>query len=244
MGNVRYRIAWEGGGHRRAATWDVAGAIAAAAPDFLNDPTSSTWEIVVTLRAGFVDLAIVPRALDDPRFAWRVRDVPAASHPTIAAALVRVAGARADDVVWDPFVGSGAELVERALLGPYRSLRGSDVDERALSAARENLARARVAARLEAADALAAAPDGVTLIVTNPPMGRRAARTPGLADMLDRFVTHAGSVLGPGGRLVWITPWPARARAAGNRAGLTLDWARTIDMGGFDAEMQRWTKSL
>jgi hypothetical protein len=27
------------------------------------------------------------------------------------------------------------------------------------------------------------------------------------------------------------------------RAGLALDWARVVDMGGFDAEMQRWIKS-
>jgi hypothetical protein len=39
-----------------------------------------------------------------------------------------------------------------------------------------------------------------------------------------------------------MAPWPQRARAAGRRAGLTLDWARTVDMGGFDAELQRWVK--
>ena len=39
-------------------------------------------------------------------------------------------GARADDVVWDPFVGSGTELVERALAGPYARLLGSDTDPR------------------------------------------------------------------------------------------------------------------
>jgi hypothetical protein len=39
-----------------------------------------------------------------------------------------------------------------------------------------------------------------------------------------------------------MAPWPKRARAAGERAALTLDWARTVDMGGFDAELQRWVK--
>jgi precorrin-6B methylase 2 len=243
LGAVRYRIAWAGGGHRRADTWGTAAAIGRRIPEWVNDPTATLWELLIATRPGFVDVSIVPRGLDDPRFAWRRRDVPAASHPTIAAALARVAGARADDVVWDPFVGSGAELIERAFLGPYRALLGSDVDERALEAARENLAAARVDARLEVADAFSRAPEGITLIVTNPPMGRRAARAPGLAARLDSFVAHATTVLAPGGRLVWVAPWPARARASGLRAGLALDWSRTIDMGGFDAEMQRWVKS-
>ena len=52
----------------------------------------------------------------------------------------------------------------------------------------------------------------------------------------------AASSLAPRGRLVWIAPFPARARAIAERGGLRLDWAETVDMGGFDAEMQRWIK--
>jgi 23S rRNA G2445 N2-methylase RlmL len=241
-GAVRYRIAWEGGGHRRAATWAVAAAVGQRAPELVNDPTASLWEVLVATRRRFVDVSLVPRALEDPRFAWRRGDVPAASHPTVAAALARVAEAREDDVVWDPFVGSGAELVERALLGRYRALRGSDVDPRALEIARSNLTAANVEAHLEQGDVLALAPAAVTLILTNPPMGRRASRTSGLAEMLDRFVAHAAATLVPGGRLVWVAPWPKRARAVAQRSGLVLDWAREVDMGGFDAELQRWTR--
>jgi 23S rRNA G2445 N2-methylase RlmL len=241
-GPVRYRIAWAHGGHRRSLTWAVAAAIARQRPELVNDPTASTWEVLVEQNQRVVDVSLVPRAIDDPRFAWRRRDVPAASHPTIAAALARVAGVRDDDVVWDPFVGSGGELVERALLGPYRALHGSDLDERALDAARENLAAAGLHAHLTRADALTLAPAGVTLVLTNPPMGRRASRAPGLADVLDRFVAHTRSVLVPGGRLVWIAPWPPRARTAAIRAGLSLEWARVIDVGGFDGEVQRWAR--
>lgn len=239
-GAPRYRIAWAERGHGRAATWEAARIIARAAPELVNDPTRSSWQVLLSCRPQSVDVAIVPSGLDDPRFSWRSRDVPAASHPTIAAALARVAGSRDDDVVWDPFVGSAAELIERAKIGPFRSLIGSDVDERALAAARENLATARIEALLEKADALTSQPPGVTLVLTNPPMGRRASRTAGLADVLDRFVAHAARVLRPGGRLVWIAPWPARSRRAGFRAGLHLSFARSIDMGGFEGEMQRW----
>ncbi|MDP9149033.1 MAG: methyltransferase, partial [Myxococcota bacterium] len=243
VGAVRYRIAWAEGGHKRAQTWALAGVLGKQAPELVNDPTLSLWELIVTATPSRVDVALAPRDLPDPRFLWRKRDVPASSHPTLAAALARVAKARPDDVVWDPFVGSGAELVERALLGPHRSLTGSDIEPLALEAAKENLAAAGVEARLEQADALVHAPGGVTLIITNPPMGRRASRTAGLSEMLDRFVLHAASVLSPGGRLVWMAPWPKRARNAAFRAGLTLESAQVVDMGGFDAEMQRWTRS-
>jgi hypothetical protein len=74
-------------------------------------------------------------------------------------------------------------------------------------------------------------------------MGRRASRASGLAITLDRFVAHAAELLAPGGRLVWIAPWPERSRSAALAAGLRLDRARIVDMGGFDAEMQRWLKS-
>jgi 23S rRNA G2445 N2-methylase RlmL len=243
VGSMRYRIAWADAGHKRASTWDAARLISLREPRYVNDPTLSTWELVVARDARRVDVAVAPRALPDPRFSWRTADVPAASHPTIAAALARVAGARADDVVWDPFVGSGAELVERGLIGPYRRLLGSDVDPRALVAARKNLAAAGLDARLEVGDALTVAPEGVTLIVTNPPMGRRSSRTGTLSATLTRFVGHAASVLRPKGRLVWMAPWPAKARAAAAEAGLELLTARTVDLGGFDVELQHFVKS-
>jgi 23S rRNA G2445 N2-methylase RlmL len=241
-GEPRYRIAWAEGSHRRAATWETARAIGAAAPGLVNDPTASTWTVSIAHDDDAVEVLLAPRSLDDPRFVWRKGDVPAASHPTIAAALARVAGVREDDVVWDPFVGSGAELVERSLLGPVAALYGSDVDPKALGVAEANLAAAGLTARLERRDALEVAPPGVTLIITNPPMGRRLARTPGLDDMLDRFVTHAAAALEPRGRLVWMSPWPRRSRDAAARAGLRLDWSRPVDMGGFEAELQRWIK--
>ena len=147
--------------------------------------------------------------------------------------------------MWDPFVGSGSELVERALLGEYRALYGSDNDADALSVARANLASAGVPATLDLRDALEPGPTaGATLVITNPPMGRRAARTAGTDEMLDRFVAHAAASLVPGGRFVWIAPWPARTRAVAAASNLTLDWARTVDMSGFDAEIPALDETL
>jgi predicted RNA methylase len=235
-GPIRFRLAWARGGHRRALAWRCAELVAAATKELVNDPTESTWEVVVDDHPDRVSIELVPRGKDD-RFAYRVATVPASSHPSIAAALVRMVPPRADDVVWDPFAGAGAELVERARLGPYASLIGTDIESAALDAARTNLAAAGVTgATLTLADATTYTPDGVTLIVTNPPMGRRVHRgTHG--ELLERFVDHAARVLVPGGALVWAVPDANRLHARAERAGLVLDHAFTVDMGGFPAEL-------
>lgn len=242
-GPIRYRLAWAAGGHRRAETWAIAAAVRDLAPELVNDPTATTWEIAVLPRSPGIALEAHPRRLADPRFTYRSGDIPAASHPTIAAALARLAGARPDDVVWDPFVGSGLELCERARLGPYARLIGSDLDPRALPIARQNLdAAGAPAAELQVADALQHRIDGgVTCILTNPPLGRRLHR--GRVDeLLAAFLTHAATVLRPGGRLVWITPQPGPTGLAARRAGLALDRHLPVDLGGLHGEIEVWRR--
>lgn len=235
-GAIRFRLAWTRGGHRRALAWRCAELVAAATTELVNDPTESTWEIVVDDHPDRVGIELVPRGFIDERFLYRGATVPASSHPTLAAALARLVAPRPDDVVWDPFVGAGAELVERARLGPYASLTGTDVESSAIDAARTNLAAAGIAdATLVVADATTYEPKGVSLILTNPPMGRRVQRgTHG--ELLERFVDHAARVLAPGGALVWAAP-DATLNARAERAGLVLDRAFTVDMGGFPAEL-------
>jgi hypothetical protein len=241
-GLPRFRVELAGGGPRRAESWAIARAVRALTADLSNDPRGASWEVVVEPRSPDPHLVLVPRGFDDPRFAYRRRDVPAASHPTVAAALARTAGVKHDDVVWDPFVGSGLELVERARLGPCARLVGTDIDERALEAARENLDAAGVRAKLELADATAHRETGVTLILTNPPMGRRVARERDLAKLFEAFLRHAARTLIPGGRLVWLSPLPAVTRDLAARLGLKEQAGPPVDMGGFEAELQTLIK--
>lgn len=241
-GPLRFRLDFRRGGKRRAAVWRVAEEVARRAPDLVNDPTESPWEAIVHEGSGLVQIELVP-GIPDPRFTYRRRDVPAASHPTIAAALARIGGVEPNDVVWDPFVGSGLELCERALLGPYREIVGSDIDPAALEIARENLSSAgATSVTLIHGDAPTLQLPGLspTLIVTNPPLGRRVQRGPNLGGILERFVLHAADVLAPGGRLVWISPFPQRTRQAAEERGLTLAMAQEVDMGGFAAEIQKF----
>ena len=234
-GGVRYRIDWAGGGRKRAAVFRAAEEASRLRPQLMNDPSQRNWEVVVAEDESEVELR--PR-LADPRFSYREKDVPAASHPTLAAALARLAGAQKNDVVWDPFVGSGLELIERARLGPALRLRGSDVDEGALAASKANAARAGVTLELVLEDALRSPFRGATLVITNPPMGRRVKRREDLHAFFDQLIDHLATVLAPGGRVVWISPLPARTARRAAERGFEIPLRRTVDMGGFDAEIQ------
>lgn len=242
-GLPRFRLAWTSSGHRRSLQWAVASAVRRRTSALLNDSRQALWTVRAAPDATG-ELRIVPRLDPDPRFVHRLGAVRAASHPTIAAALARVAAARPDDVVWDPFVGSGLELAELARLGSVRELWGSDLDAGALEVARANLAAAGgAAARLRQVDALAWAPENVSLIVTNPPMGRRLARDGSIDALLTGFVRHAARALRPGGRLVWLSPLAAKTERAAREAGLEVKQGPDVDMGGFAAKLQTFTRS-
>jgi hypothetical protein len=236
-GPVRWRLGFAHG-HKRAIVWRVARDVTAAVPELINDPTATTWDIQVDDQAR--TLALVPRRLDDPRFAYRVADLPAASHPTVAAALAWLGGSRPADRVWDPFCGSGVELVERARRGPLGALLGTDLDERALEAARRNLAAAGVSADLAAADARHHAPGPVDLILTNPPLGSRVQLD--AAALLVAALPNLARSLAPRGRLVWITPSPRKTSPVAEQLGLACTRRLAVDLGGVRGQLERWDR--
>jgi predicted RNA methylase len=239
-GTLRYRIEWASAGRRRSLTYRVADRVFRSHPELVNEPRAAAWQIVVDEKPRRLTIEIRPGRLDDPRFTYRRRLLPAASHPTIAAALARVAGVRTDDVVWDPFVGTATELIERARLGPYRMLMGSDSDSRALDAARENLHAASVRAELALADARTHRPHPrPTLVLTNPPLGRRLLREAGVADLYIATLTHITQVAARDVRLIWISPLPDLTDEHARRLGFQIELRQRIDMGGFQAELQR-----
>ncbi len=236
-GPIRWRLAMAKG-HQRAVVWTVAKEVTRIAPELINDPTATTWEIVADIEEQMLE--IVPRRIDDPRFAYRDADVPAASHPSVAAALAWVAEPRSGDRVWDPFCGSGLELIERARRGPYRTLLGSDLEEAALAAARSNLEAAGVTAQLEIADARTHDPGAVDLIITNPPLGSRVRVD--AAALLCTALPHFARQLSRGGRLVWITPSHRKTTPAAEAAGLVLARSMSVDLGGVRGRLERWDK--
>jgi len=243
-GPIRWRLGFASG-HKRAIVWRVARDVTAAVPALINDPTSTTWDIVVDSdeqrdEMEHAVLALVPRRLDDPRFAYRVADVPAASHPTVAAALAWLSEPSTGDRVWDPFCGSGAELVECARRAQVRSLVGSDIDPGALAAARQNLEAAGVHAQLVIGDSRSDAPAPVDLILTNPPLGSRVQID--AVALLVAALPNLVRALAPGGRLVWITPSTRKTSPVAERLGLVRTRSYAVDLGGVRGQLERWDR--
>ncbi|MBM4155623.1 MAG: methyltransferase [Lentisphaerae bacterium] len=245
-GPQRYRLDFVNRGHQRAAVQNVANLAYAMCPDILNDPRRALWSVDLHESARGISVELRPRLSPDPRMFYRTDDVAAASHPPLAACMARLAGTMADDVVWDPFCGSGLELVERALRGGVRHLFGSDISAEALAIAQANLAAAKtgVPVTLAGCDFRRPArvpglmPGGATLVITNPPLGRRIRLADPTAFFTDFFAT-AARVLRPGGRLVFTNPLRLEPRDP----TLSLAYRRTVDLGGFDCRLEVWRKT-
>ncbi|HEY6418679.1 MAG TPA: methyltransferase domain-containing protein [Candidatus Binataceae bacterium] len=132
---------------------------------------------------------------------------PASLRPSVAAALAWLSEPRAGDVVLDPFCGAGTILIERAHLGRYAMLIGSDRDAGALAAARINIGPRYQPIRIENWDAtrLPLAESSVDKIVTNLPWGMRYGSHGENRRLYPRWLAEFARVLKPGGLAVILT---------------------------------------
>lgn len=132
---------------------------------------------------------------------------PASLRASSAAALGFLSQPREDDVVLDPFCGAGTILIERAHLGRYAMLIGSDRDAAALAAARINVGARYKPIRLENWDA-GAIPLGdasVNKIVTNLPWGLRYGSHGENRKLYPLWFSEFARVLKSGGVMVMLT---------------------------------------
>ena len=246
-GSVRYRLEFVSKGHQRAVVRQVANRAYEKCPAILNDARSARWTIAIYSTATGSLAELCPGLTPDPRFVYRLQDVPAASHPPLAACMARLAARLDDDIIWDPFCGSGLELIERALLGGVRKLYGTDRSPIAIAIAERNLAAANVPAVearfaccdfREFAKVEGLSPNSVTLVITNPPLGKRVPirNLPGL--IADLF-SVAATVLRPGGRLVFANP----LRTERSHPSLKLQARHVVDFGGFDCRLELYVKT-
>jgi 23S rRNA G2445 N2-methylase RlmL len=177
--------------------------------------------------------------------AYKMEHLPASLRPTIAAAMVRLAGARAGQVVLDPMCGAGTILAEQFELGRQRRLGplhvwGGDRDAAALRAAGANLRRLGQAllARWDAAR-LPLANESVDRVVSNPPFGKQLSRPEEIGPLYRNVLRDYDRVLRPEGRAVLLVSelgllkeaargvgWKAlqqvRVRVLGQPASLTV----------------------
>jgi 23S rRNA G2445 N2-methylase RlmL len=217
-----------------------------ARPQLLNDSREAPWQINLHEESGRWSVELQPRLRPDPRFAYRVGDVPASSHPPLAAAMARLAEAQPSDVVWDPFCGSGLELIERGLLGRLRGIYGTDLNGNAILTAQKNLKSAKVSAtttrficcdfrRLQELAELR--PGSLTLIISNPPLGRRVP-VPEMRQLMQDVFAQASILLGPTGRMVLINPAPD-IRIPHNMRRV---YRQVVDLGGFDGTLEKYVR--
>ena len=116
---------------------------------------------------------------------------------------------------------------------------GTDIDERALAAARANIAAANVKhVTLLARDATTAPVRDVTLVITNPPLGARLVRDGSLGELLEATLDHGWRVLRPGGRWIWLSPMPARTASFAHHRGFDVESRGLVDVGGLRPQLQ------
>jgi 23S rRNA G2445 N2-methylase RlmL len=249
-GPIRYRLDFVNKGRQRAAVRELADRIYSRQPELINGGGDTPWTIEIHATSKGARIILVPKISPDPRFTYRRRDIPAASHPPLAACMARLSlfpslpsvksVGFGNETIWDPFCGSGLELIERALLGNVSKIIGTDLSAQALEIAQQNFTAAEIQnteTQFVASDFRQFNPGPVDLIITNPPMGKRVP-IPNLRQLIADLFDSAARYLKPGGRLVFANP----LKISPTTASLKRDFSQLIDFGGFHCRLEKYLK--
>ena len=165
----------------------------------------------------------------------RGRVLRSSLKPTIAASMLRLAGAHAGPGrLIDPMCGAAVIPVEAARVNPHLEIRASDWDAETVETARGTLRNHGLAFEVRAADAraLREETDGLfDYIVTDPPHGIRQARRARLTALYSGLLAAFERVLKPGGRIVVIVVKYRVFVAAVERTGLHIVEQRAVASG-------------
>jgi 23S rRNA G2445 N2-methylase RlmL len=133
---------------------------------------------------------------------------PGALKPTVAAAMLQLAGVQPGAQVMDPFCGSGTILIEAALIGA-RAV-GGDIDSKAVKGAWLNCQQADVDATVYYGDAhrVPLANAAVENVVSNMPWDRQVQVEDSLVRLYHRAFAEMQRITRSGGKIVLLTTFP------------------------------------
>ncbi len=143
--------------------------------------------------------------------AYKLDHVIASLRPTVAAAMVRLAGIGPEMTVLDPFCGAGTIMAETITVAEQRSkagkvrVIGGDIDPNAVFVTSQNLANVGRAdlARWDAT-ALPLEAASVDRIISNPPFGKQLESIEKIGPLYEAAAEEMNRVLKPGGRAVLL----------------------------------------
>jgi len=174
--------------------------------------TDDDTEAAINLRVFMehTEATIGVRALSQPlhRRLYKQQHIPGSLKPTVAAAMLHIAGAEAGMRLVDTFCGAGTIPLEAAFMGAWAV--GGDMDAEVLRAARANARGAEVPPRFLRWDAtrLPLVSGAVNVAVTNPPWGRQIEVNAGLQSLYRQAFDELRRVVRPGGPIVMLTTYP------------------------------------
>lgn len=184
-------------------------------------------------RTGTDRIAVAEVIAEVPRSEYATRRMPllpfqrpVSLPPRRARAAANLAGVGPGSRVADPFVGTGALLLEAGLLGGR--LFGSDVDATMVRGALRNLEAVGVSAESVVVADAASAPESlpwteVDAVLTDPPYGRASSsRGEPPTELAQRALASWATRVRPGGRMVVVGPGPALTLPEG--------WALTVEL--------------
>lgn len=179
---------------------------------------------------------------------YKQEHLPASLRPSVAAAMVRLAGAAPGQTVLDPMCGAGTILAEQAELDRLRGAGptvkvGGDLDRNATRAAAANTKRVHplVLARWDAAR-LPLPAGSVDRVVTNPPFGKQLSSPEEVGPLYRTAVGELDRVLRPEGRAVFLVADAERLREAVRPVGWHPLRQLRIRVLGQPAELSVWRK--
>ena len=91
----------------------------------------------------------------------------------------------------------------------------------------------------DAEKAASIAPGSITLVITNPPLGRRV-RVKDMRGLIADLLSAASKALEPGGLLIFTNP----LRDGPSSPSLKLEYRQTVDLGGFDCQLEMYKKRV